>query len=98
VLAVNAFNFAKNLVIGISIAMCISISGPKSAKHVLGISAGLFVGINLLAMTHHDLRRVAMTGRGFLSFDGLLLGISIPTAMFLWLANEKSTDEINQAR
>jgi hypothetical protein len=96
-LAVIAFNVAKSLVLGISLAMCISISAPKSAKHVLGISGGLFVGINLLAMTHHDLRRVAMTGRGFLSLDGLLLGISIPTAMFLWLANKKSTDEINQA-
>jgi hypothetical protein len=95
--AVNAFNFAKSLVIGVSIAMCISIFGPKSAKHVVGISGGLFVGINLLAMTHHDLRHLAMTGRGFLSLDGLLLGISIPTAMFLWLANKKSTGEIDQA-
>lgn len=90
-LAVSVFNLTKNLVVGTSIAGLISVFGPKSSKLVLGISATLFTGMNLFVIAHHDLRRFASTVRGFSLVNGLLLGISIPTAIFLWRKHKKST-------
>lgn len=90
VLAVNAFNFSKNLMVGITIAMLISVFGPKSAKAVMGISGVLFVGITVLVIAHQDLRRFAETIYGICSLGGLLLGISISLAVFLWLRTMKS--------
>lgn len=92
VLAVNAFDFSKNFVVGISIAMLISVFGPKSAKAVMGISGILFVGITVLVIADQYLRRFAETIYGICSLGGLLLGISISLAVFLWLRTMKSAE------
>jgi hypothetical protein len=84
VLAVNAFYFTKSLVVGIPIAVAISVAAPKGAKFVLGISGMLFIGTNFIVIAHHELRHFATTVRGFSVVNGLLLGISIPLAVILW--------------
>ncbi len=83
VLAVNAFYFTKSLVVGIPIALVVSVATPKGAKYVLGISGILFIGTNFIVIAHHELRHFAATVRGFSVANGLLLGISIPLALFL---------------
>lgn len=92
VLTVNAFYFVKNFAIGMAIATAISVFSPKIARVALGISSILFLGINLLAIVHHDLRRFAETVRLFCSVDGFLLGMSIPLTVLLWLTYKKSRD------
>lgn len=94
--ALNIFSLTKGLVAGIFVAGLISVFGLKSAKVVLGISATLFIGMNLFVIAHHDLKRFATTVRGFSLVNGLLLGISIPTAIFLWREHRKSTGETYQ--
>jgi hypothetical protein len=90
VLAVNAFYFFKNLAAGITVAILISVFGPKSAKVILGISAILLIGNNLIVISHHDLTRFITTIRGFSSVNGLLIGMAVPLAVFLWLEAMKS--------
>jgi len=84
-LAVNAFNFSKNLLGGITVAILISAFGPKSARVVMGISSILFVAVALLVIAHHDLTRLATTNLAVCSVSGLLLGMAVPLAVFLWL-------------
>jgi hypothetical protein len=93
VLAVNAFYFIETLVLGISVAMPVyffSFFSPKVAKIILGISGVLLIGINLLAIPRPNFWRLALAARGLFSLDGLLLGISIPVAIFLWQTYKKS--------
>jgi hypothetical protein len=91
VLAVNAFYFFKNLVAGITIAMLISLLGPKSVKVILGISAILLVGNYLIVISHHELTRFATTIRGFSSVNGLLIGMAVPLAIFTVVRNDKKS-------
>jgi hypothetical protein len=84
VLVVNIFSFAKNVVIGITIALLISGIGPTIAKVVMCISGLLFAGITIFVILHHDLRRFAATIYGISSAEGLLLGISISLGVLLW--------------
>ena len=74
------------------VPISISVFSPKIARVALGISSILFLGINLLAIVHHDLRRFAETVRLFCSVDGFLLGMSIPLTVLLWLTYKKSRD------
>jgi hypothetical protein len=89
--AVNAFYFAKSVLVGISLVTLISIFWPwsRSAKILLRISAVLFVGFNIYVIAHYDLRRFALATRAFYSANGWLIGTSIPLAIFLWLASRK---------
>jgi TPR repeat protein len=94
-LAVNVFYFIENLVVGISIAVAVSVFAPKGAKFVFGISVMLFIGTNFIVIAHHELRHFAATVRGFSMANGLFLGISIPLAFFLWRTYRRSRSEGN---
>ena len=89
VLAVNAFHFFNTLVAGIAVAMFISVFGPKRAKVVLSISGILLILNDLIVIWRHELTRFVMTNRGFVSANGLLIGMVVPLAMFLWLETKK---------
>jgi hypothetical protein len=97
VFAANALAFTQHLLSGTLIALLICVYWPKSAKVVLGISGTLFVAIDLLLLViaYHDPRRLAGI-RGCYSTTGLLIGISVPLAIFLWLQPGMPT-EIGQA-
>jgi hypothetical protein len=88
-LRVNAFNFVKNLVAGIAMATLICMLRPKSVKVVLGISGVLLIGIDLIVIWSHELTRFVTTIRGFSSVNGLLIGMAVPLAIFLWRENIK---------
>jgi Sel1 repeat len=94
VLAANAFHFIRHLVAGILIAVLLSVFGPRSAKLVLGASSALFIAINILTLViaHHDPRRLAGI-RGCYAANGLLIGVSIPLAFFLWLQSRKPSED-----
>ena len=87
--AVNVFYFGKSLLSGILVAVLLPVVWPQGFKIVLTICAMLFIGFNVYAMMHYDLRRFAACPRAFYSANGLLMGIAITSAFHLWLA-EKS--------
>jgi hypothetical protein len=89
VLTVNAFHFVKNLTAGVIIAMGISMFGPRSAKVVLSTSGIILILIDLIVIWRHELARFVTTIRGFSSVNGLLIGMAVPLAIFLWRENIK---------
>ena len=99
VLTVNAFHFAESLAAGITIAIAITVFGPKRAKLVMGISGILLILHDLIVIAviaQVDLTRFATnftgfatTSRGFSLVNGLLIGIATPLAIFLWLETIK---------
>ena len=91
VLTVNAFHFAESLAAGITIAIAITVFGPKRAKIVLAISSTLLIGSNLIVIWHHQFMRFVTTIRSFSSLNGLLIGLTVPLAVFLWLEMTKRT-------
>jgi hypothetical protein len=93
--AVNAFYFFESLVAGISIAMVVYFFSRKSAKVVLGVSGVLFIGLNLLVIPARALWNFTSATNGFFSLDGLLLGVSTPMAIFLWLSRKDPRGEVN---
>ena len=95
VLVANIFNFAKNYVIGMTIALLFYGIGPKIAKAVMGISGMLFVGITLLAFAHHDFVHLGTTILAVCPVSGLLIGISVSLAILLWLRNRDSRGELS---
>jgi len=90
--AVNAFYFGKSLVGGVSAAILISLVWPHWAKTALRICGILFIGFNIYAVAHYDLRHLAPALRAFCSTNGLLIGNAIPLAIFLWLDRAKAAE------
>jgi hypothetical protein len=88
--AINFLYFFKNLLGGIVIALLIAVVWPweHSAKITLGIAGLLLFGFNALVIAHSQLRYL----RAFYLMNGLLVGISLPLAIFLWMAYQKSKD------
>jgi len=93
--AVNTFYFGKGLLCGLCVAMFLSIVWPRGFKNVLTICAMLFIGFNIYAMTHYDLRHLPACPRAFYSENGLLMGVAITSAFLLWLAGEKRRGTLN---
>jgi hypothetical protein len=90
-------DFFKSLVAGVTVALLILVVGPKSVKVVLGISATLLIANDLIVISHHVLTRFATTIRGFSSVNGLLMGIAVPLAIFLWVETIKRTRDKQDA-
>jgi TPR repeat protein len=93
--AVNAFYFGKSLLGGIFLAMLVPIVWANGVKIVLRTCGILFIGFNIYAITHYDLRHLASCPRAFYSANGLLIGTVITSAMFLWLDREKTRGSQN---
>jgi hypothetical protein len=68
---------------------------PKSAKTLLRICGILFIGFNIYAATHYQLRHLAPWLHAFYSANALVIGIAIPSAIFLWLGGEKTRGSQN---
>jgi hypothetical protein len=89
VLAVNAFHFAESLAAGITVGLLVTVFGPKRAKVVLGISGALLIVSDLIVIWRHELTRFVTTIRSFSMVNGLLIGIAVPLAIFVWLETRK---------
>lgn len=83
--AVNAFYWGKSLLGGIFLAMLVSIAWADGVRIVLRTCGILFIGFNIYAITHYDLRHLPSSQRVFYSANGLLIGTAITSAMLLWL-------------
>jgi hypothetical protein len=83
--ALKAFYFVNHLLSGICVAMLIFVLWPQGVKTVLRISGILFIGFNIYAVAHYDLRHLAPAIRLFSMGNGLVIGMLIPSAIFLWL-------------
>ena len=88
--AVNAFYFGKSLLGGIFLAMLVPIVLANGVKILLRICGILFIGFNIYAITHYDLRHLPSSQRVFFSANALLIGTAITSAMLLWLDREKT--------
>jgi hypothetical protein len=93
--SVNAFYFAHQLLSGIGAAMVIFVLWPQGIKTVLRISGILFIGFNIYAVAHYALRHLAPAIRLFYMGNGLIIGMSIPSAIFLWLEGNANPGEQN---
>jgi hypothetical protein len=90
--AINLLYFFKHFLGGVVIALLISVVWPweHSARIILGIASLLLFGFNALLIAHSPLRYL----RGFYIMNGLLIGILLPIAIFLWMAYKKSKDSL----
>jgi hypothetical protein len=71
---------------------------PKGAKTLLLICGLLFLGFNLFAAAHYDLRHLSPAIRLFLMGNGLVIGMATSSAVFLWLENIGKPTEQNDMR
>jgi TPR repeat protein len=91
---INVFYFGKGLLAGVSGAMLIFFAPRKTAKAVLGGCGVLFIGFNIYAINHYDLRHLPVCPRPFYSMNGLLIGAAITSAIALWVdANKAPTGQ-----
>jgi hypothetical protein len=74
--------------------MLTSFLWPKGAKTVLRICGLLFVAFNIYAITHYDLRHLPACPRPFYSINGLLIGMAISSAIFLWLETQNGKNGV----
>lgn len=87
--AVNAFYLGKSLVSGIGVAMLLSIAWPQVFKYVWTMSSLLFIGFNVYATMHYDLRYFNSCPRAFFSINGFLISMSLTVAILRWAELEK---------
>jgi hypothetical protein len=74
--------------------MLLSIVAPRRAKVVLVSAAALFSAFIVFQIVHYELKQIAPTIR-LLCFVGFPIGMSIPSAIFLWLDSKTSGQELN---
>jgi len=89
VLAVGFFHFLNNLAAGITVALFISVFAPKKTKIVSVISGVLLIVNDLVVIWRHALTRSVISVRGFSSINGLLIGLTVSLALFLWLKTKR---------
>jgi len=90
----TALYFVRHLVGGVIVAMLLSIVAPRSAKVALVSAAALFSAFIVFQIVHCGLKQIAPTIRLF-CFVGFPIGMSIPSAIFLWLDRKTSGQELN---
>lgn len=88
--AINAFYFGKGLLTGIGTALLFSFLWQQGFKIALGISGLLFIGFNIYAPLHYDLRRFASCPRAFYSINALLMGLAASLAALLWFERQEN--------
>ena len=91
-LAVNAFYFAQGLLAGTFGTMAVFLVWRKPTNVALKTSAILFIGFNLYAIAHYNLRHLASAVNTFYWTNGSLVGMFIPSAIISWLAYKKTRD------
>jgi hypothetical protein len=84
VLVSGLLKLVMSFVAGIVVAMLICGFARKAVKVVLGAACVLLVGIDAIVIFNHALVRFTTTVPGFNSANGLLIGVSLTSAAFLW--------------
>lgn len=89
---VTALYVIRHFVDGVIVALLASVVHAKSTKLVLISAAALFLGFTLFGIVRSELMHVPLTIR-FLCFVGLPIGMSIPSAILLWLDSKRTGQE-----
>ena len=89
--SVTLLYLVKQLVGGAIVGVLASVIHGKSAKIVLIAAAVIFVGFIVFEVVHSELRHIPVRV-WFLCFVGLPIGMSIPSAIFLWLDRKRALD------
>jgi hypothetical protein len=92
--AVTELYFVRHLAVGVIVAMLGPIVHARSAKAVLIASVALFLGFVILGVVRSELQHTPLTIR-FLCFSGLIIGMSIPSTIFLWLDRKGTGRELD---
>ena len=90
----TALYFVRHFVGGVIVAMLLSIVAPRSARVALVLAAAFFCAFIVFQIVHYELKQIAPTIRLF-CFVGFPIGMSIPSAIFLWLDRKPSGRELN---
>ena len=93
----TALYLVRHLLSGAIIAMLAFTVHAKSAKIVLIAAGALFLGFTLFGIVRSELRHIPLTVR-FLCFVGLPIGMSIPSAILLWLDRKGSGQGLDGKR
>jgi TPR repeat protein len=91
-----AFVFARCLLDGIIVALLLILVELKSLKRVLQISVISFTAFNLFAAVFHSLSRFAAAIRLFTMTNGLLIGMILVLAIFLWRTNPENRERLTR--
>ena len=81
--------FLRHLVVGVIVATAACVIHAKSARIVLTAAAGVSIAFTVFAAVRSELIHIPLT-IPFLCFVGLPIGMSIPSAIFLWLDRKRS--------
>jgi len=90
--AVNVFYLGRGILSGTFISILARIAWPGGFKVVLAAIGILFVGFNVYAALHYDLRHFGACPRAFYSTNGRLIGMAIAFAI-LRRGQREPTDE-----
>lgn len=85
----------RHLVSGAIVGVLAFIVYRKSAKTVLIAAAAIFVGFIVFEVVHSEIRHIPVRV-WFLCFVGLPVGMSIPSAIFLWLDGKSNGTRVER--
>jgi hypothetical protein len=92
---IDAFYLVKHGLSGAFIVLLISVvyslERPHRARMVLKVAGAVWVAFNIVAMMHFNLRHLVPAVRLFWMVNGLLVGMAIPLAAFLWRAGGRES-------
>jgi hypothetical protein len=96
----DAYLCFKDFLVGTFVVMAVSIvtprySWPKIAKVGLGIIGVVFVAFNVFAVVHASWRQLVPAIQLFCMANAMLVGMSVPTAVFLWRERQNPEAESN---
>jgi len=91
----DAFDLVKHGLSGAFIILLVSVvyslERPNRARMVLKVAGAVWVASNFFAIMHFNLRHLVPAVRSFWMVNGLLIGMAIPLAVFLWRARDRQS-------
>jgi hypothetical protein len=96
--AVNGFYFLKNVAVGITIALLISVFRRDTPEVVLGISGLFLAAFTLLVFMRGEFKDIAIKKCAFTSVEGLLFGVVVSLAVLTWLKRRSPSSRISEMR
>jgi hypothetical protein len=85
---VTVLYFMRHFVGGLIVAMLAYIVHAKSAKIILIAAAALFLGFTLFGIVRSEIKHIPLTIH-FLCFVSFPIGMSVPSAILLWLDRKR---------
>ena len=94
---IDAFYLLKHGLSGAFIVLLVSVvyslERPHRARMLLKVAGAVWAAFNIVAMMRLNLRHLVPAMRLFWMVNGLLVGMAIPLAVFLWRARDRDSRE-----